>query len=214
MIYAIGDSFTYGDELPSQDQAWPFLLSAKLNLPVINKGRPATGNTRIVKRAVNAVLGDAKLLILGWSDCLRQEFADDTGIYDIWAGRNFRAFQNTTHYRIDMIKYMTAHDVPEYYYVDWLRKIILIQNFCKVKNVPCVMFISCGANEWHQQFAHKHSKLLDEIDQTQFAHPMSDAVAEWTYGTPQGPGGHPLEDGHKIIADKIYEHIRNKCRIS
>ena len=28
---------------------------------------------------------------------------------------------------------------------------------------------------------------------------------EWAYGTPHGPGGHPLEQGHKQIAEKIYE---------
>lgn len=28
---------------------------------------------------------------------------------------------------------------------------------------------------------------------------------EWAYDTPHGPGGHPLEQGHKQIAEKIYE---------
>ncbi len=32
---------------------------------------------------------------------------------------------------------------------------------------------------------------------------------EWAYGTPHGPGGHPLEQGHKQIAEKIYEACNN-----
>jgi hypothetical protein len=34
-------------------------------------------------------------------------------------------------------------------------------------------------------------------------------MMEWTYGSPQGPMGHFLEEGHAIVADKIYEHIRH-----
>lgn len=213
MIYAIGDSFTFGDELRSSDSAWPILLSNMLESPVINKGRPATGNTRMVKRAIDAVIDNASCVIIGWSDCIRVEFADELGIYDLWAGRNYRSFQDNTH-RVDLIKYMTAYDVEEYHYVDWLRKIILVQTFCKMHNVPCVMFISCGANERHQMYHQKHTKLLNLIDTTCFVDGMFNSVAEWAYGKPYGPNGHPLEEGHEIIAKKIYEHIRNKCRIS
>jgi lysophospholipase L1-like esterase len=209
MIYAIGDSFTYGDELESQEQAWPAVLSKLVNNPVINKGRPATGNTRIVKRVIDAAINDAKLIIVGWSDCNRQEFADEIGIYDIWAGRNYRAFQKDNTHRIDLIKYLTAYDTPEYYYADWLRKVILIQSLCKVKNIPLVMFIACGANNSHQAYHKKFATLVGQIDQTQFINGMFTSVAEWTYGTPHGSNGHPLEQGHEIIAEKIYEHIKN-----
>jgi len=32
---------------------------------------------------------------------------------------------------------------------------------------------------------------------------------EWAYGTPHGPGGHPLELGHRRIADEILRNISN-----
>lgn len=215
MIYAIGDSFTYGDELLSQDLAWPAVLSRKLNKQIINKGMPASGNTRMVKRAIDAVLDSAELIIIGWSNCNRQEFADDIGIYDIWAGRNYRAFQldDPTH-RVTQIKYMTAYNTPKYYYANWLRQIILTQNLCKSNSIPCVMFIACGAHEEHKLYYNEFSKLVNAIDHSMFVEDMFTSVAEWTWGTPYGPYGHPLEQGHQIIADKIYEHIRNKCRLS
>ena len=210
MIYAIGDSFTYGDELPSQDFSWPSLLAKIINKEVINKGRPATGNTRIVKRAIDAVINKSELIVIGWSDCNRQEFADDIGIYDIWAGRNFRAFQleDPTH-RINLIKYITAYDNPEYYYANWLRQVILVQSLCKAHNIPCIMFIACGAHNSHKQYYQKFEKLVNQIDHSMFVDGMFTSVGEWTYGTPHGPNGHPLEAGHERIADKIYEHIRN-----
>lgn len=215
MIYAIGDSFTYGDELTNQDLAWPALLSQKLDRLVINKGRSATGNTRMTKRAIDAVIDGSEMIIIGWSDCNRQEFADDIGIYDLWAGRNYRAFQleDPTH-RINLIKYITAYDTPEYYYAMWLRQIILTQSLCKANNISCIMFIACGAHESHKLYHKKYEKLISLIDQTLFAHPLTESVAEWTYGTPHGPNGHPLEAGHEIIANKIYEHIRNLGRVS
>jgi len=209
MIYAIGDSFTYGDELTSRELAWPAILSKKLNKEIINKGRPATGNTRMIKRALDAVIDKAEMIIIGWSDSNRVEFADENGIFDLWAGRNFRQFQDDILHRKDLIKYMTAYDATEYYYTNWLRKIILIQSLCKLHQIPCVMFISCGANERHQEYHINHQNLVDQIDHSVFVDGMFNSVAEWTYGTPHGPYGHPLQAGHEIIADKIYEHIRN-----
>jgi len=215
MIHAIGDSFTYGDELSSQDLAWPHLLSQKLQKSIVNLGRCATGNKRMVKRAIDSVIDQSELIIIGWSDCNRQEFADDIGIYDIWAGRDYRAVQlNDPTQRINLIKYMTAYDTPEYDYANWLRQIILVQNLCKANNIPCVMFIACGAHRSHNLYYKKFTKLIDAVDHSMFVDDMFTSVAEWTYGTPQGPNGHPLEQGHEIIANKIYEHIRNKCRIS
>jgi hypothetical protein len=211
MIYAIGDSFTAGDELldPAQT-AWPAVLSKKLNRPVTNQGRPAVGNTRIVKRVIDAVINQAEIIIIGWTDCARQEFADDIGIYDIWAGRNYRAFQldDPTH-RINLIKHLTVYDVPKYYYADWLRKVILVQSLCKLHNIPCTMFISCSTNYIHREFHSEFAELLSLIDQSMFIDSMSNSTTEWCYGLPHGPNGHPLDDGHRVIAEKIYEHIRN-----
>jgi hypothetical protein len=214
MIYAVGDSFTYGDELSTQELSWPSLLSKKLDHPVINLGKSATGNTRMIKRTMDAVINKADLIIIGWSDCNRQEFADEIGIFDLWAGRNYRSFQQDPTHRIDQIKYMTAYDTPEYYYADWLRKVILTQSFCKFHQVPCVMFIACGAHISHTHYYKNFQHLLGMIDTDIFVDGMFKSVAEWTYGTPHGPNGHPLEQGHEIIADKIYEHIRNKCWVS
>ena len=215
MIHAIGDSFTYGDELESQSLAWPAILAKKLNKEITNQGKSATGNKRIIKRAIDAVIDQSELIVIGWSDCNRQEFADELGIYDIWAGRNYRAFQleDPTH-RINLIKYVTAYDTPEYYYADWLRQIILVQSFCKVHNIPCVMFIACGSNIIHKQYHQQFKKLIDKIDHSMFVDGMFNSVGEWTWGTPQGKNGHPLEQGHEIIANKIYEHIRNLGWIS
>jgi lysophospholipase L1-like esterase len=211
MIYCIGDSFTYGEELSNREQdAYPYVLSRMLETTVTNLGKPATGNYRMVKRTMDIVLNHKpELIVIGWSDPARQEFADDIGIVDLWAGRNYRNMQNSSDHRRDLIKYMTAYDVPGYYYTKWLRQIILLQSFCQANNVRCVMFNACNAEDWNRTYMAKHQDLVEHVDATTFVGWPLSGSTEWCFKTPHGPGGHPLEQGHQIIANKIYEHIRN-----
>jgi lysophospholipase L1-like esterase len=211
MIYCIGDSFTYGEELSNREQdAYPYVLSRMLETTVTNLGKPATGNYRMVKRTMDIVLTHKpELIVIGWSDPARQEFADDISIVDLWAGRNYRNMQNSSDHRRDLIKYMTAYDVPGYYYTKWLRQIILLQSFCQANNVRCVMFNACNAEDWNRTYMAKHQDLVEHVDATTFVGWPLSGSTEWCFKTPHGPGGHPLEQGHQIIANKIYEHIGN-----
>jgi hypothetical protein len=211
MIYCIGDSFTYGEELPNREaDAYPYILGRMLSKDVVNLGKPATGNYRIVKRAMDIVLEKKpSLVVIGWSDPARQEFADDISISDLWAGRDYRRMQTCTDHRMDLIKYMTAYDVPGYYYAKWLRQIILLQTFCRANEVRCVMFSACNAEDWNRSYISKHEQLAKHVDATTYlGWPLSGST-EWCFKRPHGPGGHPLEEGHQIIANQIYEHIRN-----
>jgi hypothetical protein len=213
MIHAIGDSFTFGEELATQDLAWPSILSKRLNKEIINQGCPGTGNTRIVKRIIDAVSNKSDLVVAGWTECNRLEFADEIGIFDVWAGKNFSGTKWTgqgkdwTH-RVNLIKYMTAYDTPEYHYVNWLRQIILTQSLCKLHQIPCVMWISFGANSLHKKYNAEHTKLVEQIDRSMFVqNSLLINSMEWVNDAPLGPNGHPLELGHRRIADKIYASI-------
>jgi hypothetical protein len=55
----------------------------------------------------------------------------------------------------------------------------------------------------------KNSIVVDQIDSTYYVGWPTTTMMEWTYKTSQGPNGHFLEQGHEIVADKIYEHIRH-----
>lgn len=219
MIYCIGDSFTYGEELSNREiDAYPYVLGRMLNDEVINLGKPATGNYRMVKRAMDVVLNKKpSLVVVGWSDPARQEFADIVNpdnpdhvrIGDLWAGRNYRNMQAAGDFRMNLIKYMTAYDAPGYYYAKWLRQIILLQTFCRANNVRCVMFSACNAEDWNRTHMSKHEDLVKHVDPTTYVGWPLSGSTEWCFKLPHGPGGHPLEQGHQIIANTIYEHIRN-----
>lgn len=225
MIYAIGDSFTAGGELPGCNWdspgkgAWPEVLGELINQPIINKGRLASGNTRIVKRAVDAVLSKAECIIICWTSIDRQEFIDKAGIYDVWPGRDPRWWltnKSHTNHRLELVKYLTNYQSDFksqlYAYKNWLRQIILIQSLCKANNVNCVMLIAFGAFENFSYFAKEKSvqELLNAIDLSMFVkNTLAESTVEWTHKTQKMPMGHPGPEGHQIIANQIYEHIRN-----
>ncbi len=210
MIYAVGCSFTYGAELADRADAWPSVLQNLLGREVTNLGKEACGNIRIVKRALDVVLSDCKLLVISWTNPGRMELADNYGIYDVWGGRiSPWVNDHNLQHRVDLIKYTVLHDQPEYYYTNWLRQIILIQGMCKLKQIPCVMFISHNANKLHMKFNHLHQDLVKNIDMDMFVDKtMFDSTDEWTNKLSKMPRGHPNPEGHKLIANKVYEHIR------
>lgn len=210
MIYAIGCSFVYGAELVDRAHAWPSVLGSLLGQDVVNLGKEACGNTRIVKRTLDAILENPELIIISWTNPGRLELADNYGIYDVWGGR-ISNWSNEEHlkHRAEMIKYTVLNDQPEYYYTSWLRQIILLQSICELRKIPCVMFVSHYANKMHRQFSHNHKKLVESIDLSMFVdQTMCDSTDEWTNKINKMPRGHPSPEGHRLIAEKIYEHIR------
>jgi hypothetical protein len=233
MIYAIGCSFTQGAKLPGQVNmrrpvpgAWPDVLSQLINQEIINQGRSASGNTRMVKRAIDAVLEKADGVIICWTNPERTEFSDDVGIYDVWPGRHHEWVPNNdqTRHRSELIKYITLHqsgyNSQLHSYKNWLRQVILVQNLCKSNNMPLIMLIAFGAAEYTEAFGDDPGvkQLMTLIDKASFLdHTLATSTDDWTYGTSRTskmPIRHPDLEGHRIIANKIYEHIRNSGWLS
>ena len=215
MLYTVGDSFTYGQELPNpEQQAWPVLLADRLGYRLINDGRPGVGNEYIVKQTIKAVAKyKPELVVVAWTSCGRQEHADEHGVYDIWPGCNSRAFSEDRsgklEYRHELIKYITVNNNAEHEYRRWLRQVILLQSFLQNHGIEYIM---CNVFDNQHRFG-KHYRYnqgyYELIDHTKFVGWPNDGFVEWAYDTPHGPGGHPLEQGHKQIAEKIYEACNN-----
>ena len=225
MIYCIGDSFTFGAELPDamdnttpSNFSWPALLSQKLNKPVINLGKQGSGPTRIVKRAMDCVFQDnADIIVVAWPSPDRIEWCDKNGIYDVWAGRNAAWMSEDRH---KIIGRATADWVPEetdrWNYRRWLRTVILLQTFFKSNGQKYIMLQTYLSRKYNMLYMNNEyeSKLIDHIDKDYFLGWPEESMMEWTYGTPTGPWGHFLEQGHKIVAEKVYEYFRHLGWIS
>ena len=222
MIYCIGDSFTYGAELPDamngvkpSNFAWPAILAQKLNTPVTNLGKQATGPTRVIKRVMDCVFkGDAELLIIAWPNPDRIEWCDEEGIYDIWAGKNSKWMPHQRRAIIDKATEEWSENTDRWNYRRWLRTILLLQSFLNQHNQKYIMVQTHLSQEYNYKWHNSESELTNHIDTSYFLGWPYESMKEWTRGCPIGPWGHFLEEGHAIVADKIYEYIRHLSWVS
>jgi hypothetical protein len=205
MILTVGDSFTYGEELSDPKLAWPYLLDNK----VINLARPGVGNEFIIKKTVLAISKyKPNLVIVAWTSCGRKEFADELGAFDIWPAHNRRKFNNKElGFRLPLIDYITKYNNALHEYRTWLRQVVLLQSHLQVKRQP---YLFCSTHDNQHRFGRFYKvcqDYYDLIDHKKFVGWPNDGMIEWAYQTPHGPGGHPLEQGHQRIAEKIAEYI-------
>lgn len=206
-LLAVGDSFTYGEELEDRNLAWPYLLGKKLNYDVTNLGKPSGGNTQIIRNVVENVYG-YDLIIIAWSHFARIEFADELGVHDVWPGsQSYLYYDAKLKFRKDAIEYISRHHDDEYLFQQFLINVILLQDFLLSKKKKFVMLNAFGNNQF--ELISKNKKLANQIIPRQFLGWPKMTMINWTYGHPQGPRGHFLEDGHQRMTDVIHEHIRN-----
>jgi lysophospholipase L1-like esterase len=207
-LLAVGDSFTYGEELSDLNNAWPYLLGNKLGYTVNNLAKPGSGNTRMIRHAVEQI-DNYDLIIIAWSHFARTELADENGFYDIWPGCRTLPHKEFSSWRSDVINYYSKHHNDQYLYNQYLINIILIQQYLKFNNKKYIMLDAFGNNNYRKNKYKKNNTVVDQIDPTYYIGWPTTTMMEWTHGCPNGPGNHFLEQGHEIVADKIYEHIRH-----
>jgi lysophospholipase L1-like esterase len=207
-LLAVGDSFTYGEELSDLNNAWPYLLGNKLGYTVNNLAKPGSGNTRMVRHAVEQI-NNYDLIVIAWSHFARTELADENGFYDIWPECSILPHKEFSSWRSDVINYYSKHHDDDYLYRQYLINIILLQQYLKNNNKKYLMLDAFGNHQNVGRRSNDNNNLIKQIDKDSFLGWPDQSMMEWTNGTPQGLNGHFLEQGHKQVADKIYEHIRH-----
>jgi len=213
MIYCIGDSFTYGDELQDPKKtSWPIILSNLLNKSVTNLGRCGCGNTRIVKRIIDTAYSqDAELIIIAWTAPYRIEFFNHQP-RDIWPGQESFILDKNQKILSQSLTMVANDKFDLWLYKKWLRDIILTQNLLQNLNKKYLMAVA-----WHHWGPFEGSKnLWNKINWNYFLghptvskNPDYETFDYWIKDAPKGRNHHPLELGHQRIAEKFYEHIRN-----
>jgi len=208
-LYTIGDSFTFGDELENKSNNWPSVLAEYKNFKLINEAKPGVGNEYIIKKTMFAVEKyNPDLIIIAWTSCGRKEFADELGAFDIWPAHNRRKFNNKElGFRLPLIDYITKYNNALHEYRTWLRQVVLLQSYLKLHNVNYLM---CSTHDNQHRFGRFYKlcqDYYDLIDDKKFIGWPNDGMVEWCYGSPKGPGGHPLEEGHQRIANEIAKYI-------
>jgi hypothetical protein len=210
-LLTVGDSFTYGEELADRTLAWPYLLGKKINSQITNLGKPGASNNKILRNVLENA-DEFDLVIVAWSHFARIEFSDENGTYDVWPGNRGNMFFDNLAYRKELLDFITKHHNDLYLYSQNLINVILLQNYLKQHNKKYIMldsFNECYNPELpKEKLRQLVSHLVDQVDSKYFIGWPTETMMEWTFGTPRGSRGHFLEDGHRIVADKVYEYIR------
>lgn len=210
-LLTVGDSFTYGEELSDRNSAWPQLLANKLNYELVNLGRPSASNDKIVRNTLDYLATDTvDLVVIGWSNIGRSEHADEFGYYDVWPGYQGNLFvQDGCTWRTELVDYVSRYHSAEAIHRKFIQQVILLQSYLQARGIKYVM-LNIVQNEYYKK---KHfdgkQQFFDQVDKEKFLGFNETGMMEWTYGKPQGPGGHFLDEGHQIVANRIYEHIRH-----
>lgn len=215
-ILAVGDSFTYGEELSDRSLAWPAVLAQKLNATVVNLGLPAASNDKIVRNVVENTLTELPdLVVIGWSSPGRLEFADEFGYYDVWPGYSGNLFmRDGMHWRKELVEYLNRYHCDEFMHRRFLGQILLVQRYLQSQGIEFIMMNVVNNEHYLNTPFDGRIKYINQIDIAKFIDFGSGGMLEWTYGCNLGPGGHFLEQGHEIVANKVYEHFRNLGRIT
>lgn len=211
-ILTVGDSFTYGEELEDLYNAWPYKLANKIeNSHLINLGEPAASNDKILRKTIEHVLvNPVDLVIIGWSNLGRSEYADEFGYYDVWPGYSGNLFtRDNTEWRKDLADYISRYHSSEAIHKKFLQTVLLLQGFLDSRNIKYVM-CNIVQNEYYKK---KHfdgiNQYKEQVNKKYFIDFDSAGMCEWAHGCKKGPNGHFLDEGHQIVANQIYEHIRH-----
>jgi len=204
---------------------WPQHLADKLDMECVNLGRCGAGNQQISSKLIDTVLSEKNigLVVLMWSEWMRQDFQDPAnGWYSFHPHRDN---SETEKYPIDsksrnsILQYNNTYDVT----MKSLRHFLIAQML--LKDIPYLMIqgpvpVSDIGEHWKKALPTPmiNSKIFDEINPDQFiGWPILKQIGGYTVidilnkVDPErkqlrisDEDSHPNAEGHKIIAQEIY----------
>lgn len=236
MIYTNGCSFTFGDELTSHDDAWPYLLAKKLNVGVFNDAVSGGTNYRTLYQTTKHIFNTFDLYIIAWTTNTRYTFYKSDNNFEI----NFNPHLKNDRYGDQYFysnwgKVLYQHWHNELYsFKLWLQQIIHLQAILekRKKNYLMINTMPNNLSNWLEskdRFIDSTKHLLnfdlmtDEqiftefqeinhyvscIDTEKFYKWNKFSIIELTNSFPIGPGGHFLKQGHEHLANLLADYIQ------
>ena len=203
-ILCIGDSFTYGDELPNPStQAWPALLANMNNWEVKNMGIRGGSNERLVRVLFEEIDNNYDLVILSWTVWLRLEVYNTLRNTPVCIGVGTYGY-----YKADWAKdYYASWHNDLFSYKRMLTQIILTQNYLKSINQKYICSMVYKTYPTHD--ISEFDTLLNKVDTSLFLN-YPETLDSMVNDLPKGYYGHPLEEGHIRIASLTNEFIHSK----
>lgn len=213
-ILAVGDSFTFGAELPGippdlgifgndynkqiidpSPLAWPQLLGNKLQQPVTNLGLVGSSNSRIFRRSIQACSTNTyDLVVCAWTSLERMDITYQGKECATSAGNPVWPWVKA---------YYLDHYTVDHATETWLAQLLGLQSYFKQRQQQYIF-----VNAINPFISQKYGHLVDQIDQTYYLN-WNSSFQSRTHGLPQGPRGHFLEEGHQVVAQQLFEFYQH-----
>lgn len=223
-ILVVGDSLSYGAELPDlpsahagifgndfwdptalqahehppSSLAWPQLLATRLAHPVHNLSLIGGSNSRIHRVTMSAVAQHSyDLVICAWTQLTRIDVT--------YQGRECPVAANNPKW--PWVKnYFADHYSTEQELERQLALVLSLQSFLQAQAVP---YVFVDAIRWlHGRNRHDHMlKLVDLEPYAFWGTSLMDMSAD--AGVPHGWGGHFLEAGHELVAEHLFDFVHS-----
>jgi hypothetical protein len=203
-----GCSFASGYKLEyGKESAWPKLLSDKLSIPVVNLSEAGRGNSYVFSSIVDYFIENpserqTSLVIIGVTGYHRQDFYDSYG-------KNFIStvpeFRNGSSF---IESFWKRYYNDEYYFTNYLRSVVVMQEYLKSNSIKCLMFNALNTNRiLKRNLSELDQKYIESIDTELF---LKMTMCDFIGFTPRSvlDDGHPSELGHKIMAEVLYANIK------
>jgi hypothetical protein len=220
-ILVIGDSFSFGAELSDQPPAnyiddygltwrsptatesqpltpsvyaWPSLLETMSGHQVVNMSLVGGSNGRIFRLAtMESLTKKYDMIICAWTSHSRQDWS--------YNGRELpvSAVMATAPRFPGVKEYYKTHYDDKLAQMATRSQILALQNHFKFIK-QSYRFV----NTFSLNLEFKDHKYVDTANYIQ----LHDTMLQWCKNLPSGPGGHFLEQGHQLVANTIYEHIK------
>jgi hypothetical protein len=212
-LLTLGDSFTYGEELQSpSENCWPQQLANMLDLPLVNLGKPSNSNPAICRQLIDYFARKQNpipsLVVIGWSSPGRTEHSDISGNFNIWPGYSGQLFKQSHPWRDELLRYTNQYHNDSYLFELYFNQLVFVQSFLKSKGIDYVMLDTVGNEYYKNNFASQYGYATHLLDFDKMISWPNEGMIEWADEYPKGPNGHFLEEGHQVVAEKIYQFIK------
>lgn len=238
VLYTNGDSWVHGSELidPASDitdqfdpvhekyrteHFFPKLLADALGLELVDGSMPGAGNDYVTRTTVKDVTrlkmqGRKPLVLLGWSQLQRFELPDSRGDF-------YRPYVSANESNVPraVIDILAKHSSDQSDVTRWLQQIIMMDAFLKVNGVPYFsttifpesyrILESFIEIEKFKEYAHQLSVNVN-LTRHMLNFSLKSILLQYNHIT-YGPGGHPLEVGHEILAKYLQAQIEQRFTI-
>ena len=227
ILYANGDSWTHGDEIPQTTPAmmqckmdryygsWPWYLAQKLDAMCLNEAGGAGSNARIFRKTADYILNymgqkrDPKLLtvIIGWTTQSRTEISHKSSYFKVTPNGVYGNFsipdadKELLHEYQRM--YLEVHD-PELSLEEHVRYMLVLRAMCENFGIEYHDFVAIGNHPAEleslaeKKFNLKLSNLVNGFTWNQYVVECNHSVYEHK---------HPTTETHEKWANFLFSRI-------